>query len=95
MWPGIRAPAWKSNVVGLSGSAPAGAFARAAQWRTRGYGFTSCRAIAGAGIPAAVAVDLQCMEALERSDTLSGLMSWTVVPNFKKLGPRLGRRCRM
>ena len=27
---------------------------------------------------------------LERIDTLSGLMTWTVVPNFRALGPRLG-----
>jgi isoleucyl-tRNA synthetase len=27
---------------------------------------------------------------LEDVDTLSGLMSWTVVPNFRALGPRLG-----
>jgi isoleucyl-tRNA synthetase len=27
---------------------------------------------------------------LERIDTLSGLMRWTVVPNFRSLGPRLG-----
>ncbi len=29
---------------------------------------------------------------LERIDTLSGLMSWVVVPNFRVLGPRLGPR---
>jgi len=29
---------------------------------------------------------------LERIDTLSGLMTWTVVPNFRALGPRLGPR---
>jgi isoleucyl-tRNA synthetase len=29
---------------------------------------------------------------LEAIDTLSGLMSWTVIPNFKTLGPRLGAR---
>ena len=29
---------------------------------------------------------------LERIDTLSGLLSWTVVPNFRALGPRLGPR---
>ncbi|MCD9622489.1 isoleucine--tRNA ligase [Rhabdothermincola salaria] len=32
------------------------------------------------------------VKALERIDTLSGLMSWTVVPNFRTLGPRLGPR---
>ncbi len=32
------------------------------------------------------------VRALERIDTLSGLMSWTVVPNFRTLGPRLGPR---
>ena len=32
------------------------------------------------------------MKALEDVDTLSGLMSWTVVPNFRALGPRLGPR---
>jgi isoleucyl-tRNA synthetase len=29
---------------------------------------------------------------LEQIDTLSGLMRWTVVPNFKALGPRLGSK---
>ena len=32
------------------------------------------------------------MKALEDVDTLSGLMTWTVVPNFRTLGPRLGPR---
>jgi isoleucyl-tRNA synthetase len=32
------------------------------------------------------------VKALERIDTLSGLMRWTVVPNFRTLGPRLGPR---
>jgi isoleucyl-tRNA synthetase len=32
------------------------------------------------------------VRALEDVDTLSGLMSWTVVPNFRALGPRLGPR---
>ena len=41
----------------------------------------ACRAIAGAGIPAAVAVDLQCMEALERSDTAIGHVGHLVQPN--------------
>jgi isoleucyl-tRNA synthetase len=30
------------------------------------------------------------VKSLEQIDTLSGLMSWTVVPNFRSLGPRLG-----
>jgi isoleucyl-tRNA synthetase len=30
------------------------------------------------------------VKALDDVDTLSGLMSWTVVPNFRALGPRLG-----
>jgi isoleucyl-tRNA synthetase len=30
------------------------------------------------------------VKALEDVDTLSGLMSWTIVPNFRALGPRLG-----
>ena len=30
------------------------------------------------------------VKALERIDTLSGLMSWSVLPNFRLLGPRLG-----
>jgi isoleucyl-tRNA synthetase len=30
------------------------------------------------------------VKSLEQIDTLSGLMSWTVVPNFASLGPRLG-----
>jgi isoleucyl-tRNA synthetase len=32
------------------------------------------------------------VRSLEDVDTLSGLMSWTVVPNFRALGPRLGPR---
>jgi isoleucyl-tRNA synthetase len=32
------------------------------------------------------------VKALEDVETLSDLMSWTVVPNFRVLGPRLGRR---
>jgi isoleucyl-tRNA synthetase len=32
------------------------------------------------------------VKTLEDVDTLSGLMSWTVVPNFRALGPRLGPR---
>jgi isoleucyl-tRNA synthetase len=30
------------------------------------------------------------VKVLEDIDTLSGLMSWTVIPNFRVLGPRLG-----
>jgi isoleucyl-tRNA synthetase len=32
------------------------------------------------------------VKALDDVDTLSGLMSWTVVPNFRALGPRLGAK---
>ena len=32
------------------------------------------------------------MKALDDVDTLSGLISWTAVPNFRALGPRLGPR---
>jgi isoleucyl-tRNA synthetase len=32
------------------------------------------------------------VKALDDIDTLSGLMSWTIVPNFRALGPRLGSR---
>jgi isoleucyl-tRNA synthetase len=32
------------------------------------------------------------VKALEDVDTLSGLLSWSVVPNFRVLGPRLGPR---
>jgi isoleucyl-tRNA synthetase len=32
------------------------------------------------------------VKALEDVDTLSGLLSWTVIPNFRALGPRLGPR---
>jgi isoleucyl-tRNA synthetase len=32
------------------------------------------------------------VKSLERLDTLSGLMRWNVVPNFRALGPRLGPR---
>ncbi len=36
-----------------------------------------------------ISVELN-VKALEDVDTLSGLLSWTVVPNFRALGPRLG-----
>src|SRR5918998_1149893 len=32
------------------------------------------------------------VKAVDDIDTLSGLMSWTIVPNFRALGPRLGPR---
>lgn len=32
------------------------------------------------------------VKSLERLDSLSGLMGWTVIPNFRALGPRLGPR---
>src|SRR5499426_1178067 len=32
------------------------------------------------------------VKVLDDVDTLSGLMTWTVVPNFRALGPRLGPR---
>jgi len=32
------------------------------------------------------------VKALDNVDTLSGLMSWTIVPNFRALGPRLGAK---
>jgi isoleucyl-tRNA synthetase len=38
-----------------------------------------------------VATELN-VKAVDDIDTLSGLMSWTVVPNFRALGPRLGPR---
>ncbi len=40
-------------------------------------------------LTAEIASELNVHE-LERVDTLSGLLSWKVVPNFAKLGPRLG-----
>jgi isoleucyl-tRNA synthetase len=42
-------------------------------------------------VVAEVAAELN-VKAIEDVDTLSGLMSWTVVPNFRALGPRLGPR---
>jgi isoleucyl-tRNA synthetase len=42
-------------------------------------------------VRAEIASELNVRE-LEAVDTLSGLMSWTVVPVFKALGPRLGPR---
>jgi len=42
-----------------------------------------------AAVAAEVASELN-VKALDDVDTLSGLMSWTVVPNFRALGPRLG-----
>ncbi len=38
-----------------------------------------------------IATELNVKE-LQDVDTLSGLLSWTVVPNFRALGPRLGPR---
>ena len=32
------------------------------------------------------------VRALERLDTLTGLLQWTIIPNFRTLGPRLGPR---
>ena len=49
----------------------------------------------GTQLPADVAEEIATelnVKALEDVDTLSGLMSWTVVPNFRALGPRLGSR---
>ncbi|HEX6235953.1 MAG TPA: isoleucine--tRNA ligase [Acidimicrobiales bacterium] len=43
----------------------------------------------GDDVQAEVAAELNVKE-LEDVNTLSGLMSWTVVPNFRVLGPRLG-----
>src|SRR5690606_2498983 len=40
-------------------------------------------------VAAEIASELN-VKALEQIDTLSGLMSWAVVPNFRALGPRLG-----
>jgi isoleucyl-tRNA synthetase len=42
-------------------------------------------------VRAEIATELN-VKVLEDVDTLSGLLTWTVVPNFKKLGPRLGPR---
>ncbi len=43
----------------------------------------------GDEVLAEVAAEIN-VKALDNVDTLSGLMSWTVVPNFRALGPRLG-----
>jgi isoleucyl-tRNA synthetase len=43
----------------------------------------------GPEVAAEVAGELN-VKALDDVDTLSGLVSWTVVPNFRVLGPRLG-----
>jgi len=42
-------------------------------------------------VDAEIAAELN-VHALERLDSLSGLMGWTIVPNFRALGPRLGPR---
>jgi isoleucyl-tRNA synthetase len=42
-------------------------------------------------VRAEIATELN-VKALDDVDTLSGLLSWTVVPNFRALGPRLGPR---
>lgn len=47
----------------------------------------------GASLPAEVAAEISSelnVKALEDVDTLSGLLTWTAVPNFRVLGPRLG-----
>jgi isoleucyl-tRNA synthetase len=49
----------------------------------------------GASLPADVLAEVASelnVHALEDVDTLSGLLTWTVVPNFRALGPRLGAR---
>ncbi len=43
------------------------------------------------GVRAEIREELN-VRSLEDVDTLSGLMSWEVVPNFRALGPRLGAR---
>jgi isoleucyl-tRNA synthetase len=43
------------------------------------------------GARAEIASELN-VESLEDVDTLSGLIAWTVVPNYRALGPRLGPR---
>jgi isoleucyl-tRNA synthetase len=45
----------------------------------------------GGDVMAEVANELN-VKVIDDVDTLSGLMSWTVVPNFRALGPRLGPR---
>ena len=45
----------------------------------------------GGDVVAEIAGELN-VKAVDDIDTLSGLMSWTVVPNFRALGPRLGPR---
>ena len=42
-----------------------------------------------AEVVAEIATELN-VKAVDDIDTLSGLMSWTIVPNFRALGPRLG-----
>ena len=42
-------------------------------------------------IEAEIKVELN-VKSLERLDSLSGLMGWSVIPNFRLLGPRLGQR---
>ena len=49
----------------------------------------------GAALPGDVVSEIASelnVKVLENVDTLSGLMSWTVIPNFRVLGPRLGPR---
>jgi isoleucyl-tRNA synthetase len=45
----------------------------------------------GAEVVAEIATELN-VKAVDDIDTLSGLISWTIVPNFRALGPRLGPR---
>jgi isoleucyl-tRNA synthetase len=45
----------------------------------------------GPDVVAEIATELN-VKAVDDIDTLSGLMSWTIVPNFRALGPRLGPR---
>ena len=45
----------------------------------------------GPDVVAEIATELN-VKAVDDVDTLSGLMSWTIVPNFRALGPRLGPR---
>ncbi len=49
------------------------------------------------GIELPVEIDEEIMtelnvKSLERLDTLSGLLRWNVIPNFRALGPRLGQK---
>jgi isoleucyl-tRNA synthetase len=78
------------RLVGLGRSARTDAKVKVRQPLARAMVLTDGGTL-GDEVAAEVRTELN-VRALEQIDTLSGLMRWQVVPNFRALGPRLGPR---